>query len=184
MSEPRAPREVVRLGFGNKVGRALWAIACFMFYRPTPRPFHAWRRLVLRLFGAQIGAGAHPYPRARIWAPWNLVMAPGSSLADDVDCYCVARVTLGENANVSQYSYLCTASHDPDVAGLPLVAAPITIGRMAWVGADVFVAPGVVIADGAVIGARSTVLDCVGVGEIVGGSPARLIRRRRDAGWR
>jgi putative colanic acid biosynthesis acetyltransferase WcaF len=184
MPEARAPREIVRLSLGNKVGRMLWSIVYALFYRPTPRLMHGWRRLLLRLFGAQVGAGAHPYPRARIWAPWNLVMAPRSCLADDVDCYCVARVTLGEDVTVSQYSFLCTASHDPDLPGMPLVAAPITIGRKAWVGADVFVAPGVTIADGAVIGARSTVLQSVGQAEIVGGAPARYIRRRADAGWR
>jgi putative colanic acid biosynthesis acetyltransferase WcaF len=168
----------------NKVGRTLWSIVEILFYRPSPRLCHGWRRLLLRLFGARIGAGAHPYPRARIWAPWNLVMAPRSCLADDVDCYCVARVTLGEGVTVSQYSYLCTASHDPDLPGMPVVAAPITIGRHAWIGADVFVAPGVTIAEGAVVFARSTVLQSVGVAEIVGGSPARLIRHRADAGWR
>ena len=89
-------------------------------------------------------------------------------------CYSVALIHIGREATVSQYSYLCTASHDPDVPGLPLVAAPIRIGDRAWVGADVFVAPGVSIAEGAVVGARSTVLGNVGTGEIVGGAPARL----------
>ncbi|TFU03864.1 putative colanic acid biosynthesis acetyltransferase [Polymorphobacter arshaanensis] len=169
---------------GNKLARLLWAVVYVLLYRPSPRPLHGWRRLLLRLFGARIGAGVHPYPRARIWAPWNLVMEPGSGLADDVDCYSVALIHIGREATVSQYSYLCTASHDPDVPGLPLVAAPIRIGDRAWVGADVFVAPGVSIAEGAVVGARSTVLGNVGTGEIVGGTPARFIRRRADAGWR
>lgn len=182
MSE-RQPRTLVTLSLANKLGRALWIIVYMLLYRPSPRLFHGWRRLLLRLFGARIGADAHPYPRARIWAPWNLVMEPGSCLADDVDCYCVALVHIGREATVSQYSYLCTASHDPDVPDMPLVAAPIRIGDRAWVGADVFVAPGVSIADGAVVGARSTVLGNIGAGEIVGGTPARFIRRRSVTGW-
>lgn len=184
MSDAREPRQIVRLSLGNKVARTLWTMVYVLLYRPTPRLFYGWRRLLLRLFGARIGAGAHPYPRARIWAPWNLVMGPVSSLADDVDCYNVARVTLGAYVTISQYSYLCTASHDPDLPGVPLVAAPITIDHHSWVGADVFVAPGVTIAAGAVVGARSTVLRSIGEAEIVGGSPARLIRYRADAGWR
>ena len=180
----RVPRTLVVLSAGNKLARLLWAVVYVLLYRPSPRPLHGWRRLLLRLFGARIGAGVHPYPRARIWAPWNLVMEPGSGLADDVDCYSVALIHIGREATVSQYSYLCAASHDPDVPGLPLVAAPIRIGDRAWVGADVFVAPGVSIAEGAVVGARSTVLNNVAAGEIVGGAPARFIRRRADAGWR
>ncbi|MGL4541033.1 MAG: DapH/DapD/GlmU-related protein [Polymorphobacter sp.] len=183
MSDRRARPQLDQLSLGNKVGRTLWTIVYILLYRPTPRLLHGWRRLLLRLFGAQIGAGARPYPRARIWAPWNLEMAARSCIGDDVDCYSVARISLGEDAVVSQYSYLCTASHDPDLPGLPLVSAPIVIGRRAWVGADVFVAPGVRIGDGAVVGARSTVLANVGRAEIVGGSPARLIRSRLDAGW-
>ncbi len=183
MSE-RAPRVVVQLSRANKLARLAWAIVYALLYRPSPRPLHGWRRGLLRLFGARIGAGVHPYPRARIWAPWNLVMEPGSGLADDVDCYSVALIHIGREATVSQYSYLCTASHDADVPGLPLVAAPIRIGDRAWVGADVFVAPGVSIAEGAVVGARSTVLGNIAAGEIVGGTPARFIRRRADAGWR
>ena len=180
----RVPRTLVVLSAGNKLARLLWAVVYVLLYRPSPRPLHGWRRLLLRLFGARIGAGVHPYPRARIWAPWNLVMEPGSGLADDVDCYSVALIHIGREATVSQYSYLCTASHDPDVPGLPLVAAPIRIGDRAWVGADAFAAPGVSIAEGAAVGARPTGLNKVAAGEIVGGTPARFIRRRADAGWR
>ncbi|WP_207790295.1 LbetaH domain-containing protein [Glacieibacterium frigidum] len=165
----------------NKAGRALWAVLYALLYRPSPRPLHGWRRFLLRCFGATIGPGAHPYPRARIWAPWQLTMGPGSALADDVYCYCVARITLGAFATVSQYSFLCSAGHDTgrlDGGHMPLVAAPITIGARAWVAADVFVGPGVTIGDEAVVGARSTVTRDVGAGEIVAGSPPRFIRMR------
>nr|WP_245960822.1 hypothetical protein [Wenzhouxiangella sediminis] len=55
---------------------------------------------------------------------------------------------------------------------MPLVAAPITIGERAWVTADVFVAPGVTIGDGAVILARSTVVEDVPAWTVMGGNPA------------
>ena len=58
-----------RLGWRNQLGRALWGIAWLLLYRPSPRPLHGWRRLLLRCFGARVGRGAHPYPSARIWAP-------------------------------------------------------------------------------------------------------------------
>jgi putative colanic acid biosynthesis acetyltransferase WcaF len=156
----------------NKVMRALWHVCWLFLYRPTPRPLHGWRRILLRAFGARIGDGAHPYPRARIWAPWNLVMQEHRCMSDDVDCYCVATITLGAHATVSQYSYLCSASHDYRDATLPLVAAPITIESEAWVAADVFVGPGVRIGEGAVVGARSSVFHDVSPWTLVAGSPA------------
>jgi putative colanic acid biosynthesis acetyltransferase WcaF len=56
---------------------------------------------------------------------------------------------------------------------MPLVIAPIVIESEAWVAADVFVGPGVKIGEGAVIGARSTVMNDVEPWSVVVGSPAR-----------
>ncbi len=178
----RAALQPVTLDWRNKLARCVWGLVYILLYRPSPRLFHGWRRLLLRGFGATIAAGAHPYPRARIWAPWNLQMDRDAGLADDVDCYNVALVRIGTGATVSQYSYLCTAGHDPDRAGgtMPLIAAPIDIGAGAWVAADAYIGPGVCIGDGAVVGARSTVLRSVPARAIVAGNPARLIRMRAE----
>jgi putative colanic acid biosynthesis acetyltransferase WcaF len=127
--------------------------------------------MILRLFGAKVGANAHPYPLARIWAPWNLSMDVASCLSDHVDCYSVAPITIGAHATVSQYSYLCSASRDYRDPTMPLIIAPITVGADAWVAADVFVGPGVRIGDGAVVGARSTVTQDVEPWTVVAGSP-------------
>jgi len=139
---------------------------------------HNWRCFLLRLFGAKIGKGVHPYPTAKIWAPWNLQMDDHSCLADDVDCYCVARISIGAHSTVSQYSYLCGASHDYQQLQMPLITAPIEIGNHVWVAADVFIGPGVNIADGAVVAARSTVVKNVEAWTVVAGTPARFIKNR------
>jgi putative colanic acid biosynthesis acetyltransferase WcaF len=167
-----------RITFGSRARRVAWKIVWLLLYRPSPRPFHAWRRLLLRAFGARIAAGAHPYAAARIWAPWNLTMAVNSCLSDDVDCYCVAPITIGPFATVSQYSYLCSASHDYRDPTMPMVLAPIDIGAEAWVAADVFIGPGVAIGEGAVVGARSTVTHDVPAWTVVAGSPP-LVRAQR-----
>jgi putative colanic acid biosynthesis acetyltransferase WcaF len=163
--------------YRNRAGRVLWTMVWCVFFRPSPRPFHAWRCWLLRLFGATIEQGAHPYPSARIWAPWNLTMREGSCLGDHVDCYSVDRVTLEPYATVSQYSYLCTASHDYTIQEMPVTTAPIRIGRRAWVAADAFVGPGVTIGEGAVVGARASVFRSVDPWTVVGGNPARILKK-------
>ena len=165
------PLQAAKITAANRLMRVAWEVCRVLLYRPTPIPMHAWRRMLLRAFGAKVGKGAHPYPRARIWAPWNLSMDAYSCLANDVDCYCVAPVRLGTHVTVSQYSYLCTASHDFRDPSMPLVAAAITIEDEAWVAADVFVGPGVNIGKGAVVGARSTVIADVEEWKFVAGSP-------------
>jgi len=162
----------------NRAARALWEAVWLLLYLPSPRPLHGWRRFLLRLFGAKVGAKARPYPSARIWAPWNLEMGEGSCLGDKVDCYSVAKVVLGDWSTVSQYSYLCSASHDYQFESMPLIVAPITIGARAWIGADAFIAPGVTIGEGAVVGARSTVFADVLAWTVVAGSPARHLKSR------
>ena len=101
-----------------------------------------------------------------------------SCIADDVDCYSVAKVTIGRYATVSQYSYLCTAGHDYRDMTMPLTAAPIDIDDEAWVAADVFVGPGVTVGRGAIVGARSTVTSDVAAWQVVAGSPPEALGSR------
>lgn len=166
-------------GLADRTRRLLWKITWTLLARPTPVPFHGWRRLLLRLFGARIGKGAVVYPSAKIWAPWNLTLADGSCLAEGVDCYNVARITLGAGAIVSQRAFLCSASHDPHRADFPLITGPIDIGAKAWIAAEAFVGPGVAIASHAVVAARAVVVRSVPEDKIVGGNPAKVIGHRK-----
>jgi putative colanic acid biosynthesis acetyltransferase WcaF len=167
-----------RLRFRNRAARTLWGVIWLTLYRPTPRAFHFWRCALLRLFGAKIGKGAHPYPSAMIWAPWNLEMGENSCLSDQVDCYCVDKIRIGSHSTVSQYSFLCTATHDYEDPEFGLMVAPIDIGERVWVTADVFVAPGVSIGDGAVVQARSSVFSDIEPWVVAAGNPAMTVKPR------
>jgi putative colanic acid biosynthesis acetyltransferase WcaF len=80
---------------------------------------------------------------------------------------------------VSQFTYLCTGSHDYQKHHMPLIHAPITIGREAWIAAGVFVAPGVRIADGVVVGAMSVVTKSLSQPwSVYAGNPCRFVKPR------
>ncbi|HXJ71427.1 MAG TPA: putative colanic acid biosynthesis acetyltransferase [Candidatus Dormibacteraeota bacterium] len=162
----------------NKVARQLWSVVWLFLFRPTPKWLHGWRRFLLRSFGAKIGRGTFPFPSAKIWAPWNLEIGDHCALADHVDCYCVDKIVIGSNVTVSQYSFLCTASHDYEDPHMALITAPITIGDGAWVTADVFIGPGVNVGEGAVIAARASVFRDVPPWTVVAGNPAKVIKQR------
>jgi putative colanic acid biosynthesis acetyltransferase WcaF len=172
---------VNKLGLRNQLLRAVWQIVYWVLFRFSPTPLQAWRRLLLRLFGAALDSGANVYPSAKIWAPWNLRMGSHSCLAREVDCYCVAPISIGDHALVSQYSFLCSATHDYTSAGFELISKPIDIGAKAWLAADVFVGPGVTIGEGAVIAARSTVVKNVPPWEVWAGLPAKFVKTRHLA---
>lgn len=162
----------------NRLRRVLWSIVYLVVFRPSPKPLHGWRRLVLRAMGARIGRGAHVYPSAVVWAPWNLVMKDHSCIGPHVDCYNVAPIAIGRCATVSQYAFLCTGTHDYSELTLPLTTKPIQICDHAWICADVFVGPGVTVGEGAVAGARSSVYKSVEPWTVVAGNPARFLKRR------
>jgi putative colanic acid biosynthesis acetyltransferase WcaF len=162
----------------NRMMRLMWRIVFVFFFRPSPQFCYRWRLFLLRMFGARVHLSAIVHPSVKIWAPWNLILDEGSCLSPHVDCYSVASVHLGKNSTVSQYSFLCTASHDYNSPSLPLVVAPIVIGVNAWVTADVFIGPGVHVGAGAVVLARSTVVSNVEPWDVVGGCPARHISTR------
>lgn len=167
-----------RLSFGNRMGRAIWNVVWLIFFRASPVICFPWRRFLLRLFGARIGKKASIYPSAKIWAPWNLEMGDYSCLSRSVDCYSVDKIIIGTNATVSQYAYLCTASHDITDPHMKLVTAPITIGNGAWICASAFIGPGIKVGEGAVAGACSVVTKDIPAWMVVGGNPACIIKKR------
>lgn len=162
----------------DKLYRLTWMFVQATLYRWSPIPLHAWRRGLLRLFGAHIEAGVHVYPDARIWAPWNLVMRKESCLGPRSICYSAASVHLGEYSVVSQGAHLCAATHDHRDRDFTLLIGPIEVQCNAWVAADAFVGPGVTIEKGAVVGARAVTLRNVAAGTVVVGNPAKIVSCR------
>lgn len=176
------PHTEPSFGFRNRLTRTLWKLFCFFLFRYTPRSFHQWRSLVLKLFGADLGKDCHVYPKAKIWAPWNLKMYGASCLANHVTCYNIERVSIGYRSVISQGTHLCTGSHDYSHPKFTLIAKPITIGPEVWIAAECFVGPGVTIGDNAVIGARSVVTEDIPDGMVCAGNPCRPIKKREGFG--
>lgn len=158
--------------------RLAWGLTWNLLGRWTPVPLHGWRRFLLRSFGAKIHRTAKVYPHVRVWYPANLSMQEYSCLASDVNCYCMDRVELGPYALVSQGAYLCGGTHNIDDPHFQLIAKPIIIGASAWIAAEAFVGPGVTVAEGAVLGARSVTFKNLEHCMVYAGNPARPLRKR------
>lgn len=162
----------------NQIRRLLWAFVYYLFFRISPRPFHAWRVFLLKCFGAKIGRGCHIRSSAKVWAPWNLVMKDYSSISDNVKCYSMAEIELGKKVVVSQGAHLCAGTHDYNSTNFQLVVKPIRIKSDSWVCADAFVGPGVVVEEGCVLGARSVTFKSTEAWSVYTGNPALKIRAR------
>jgi putative colanic acid biosynthesis acetyltransferase WcaF len=157
-----------------------WLVQWFLF-RPSPQVLFGWRRWLLRSFGAKIGQGVLIRPTAWITYPWKVTIDDYAWIGDDVVLYSLGEIHIGAHSVVSQRSYLCTGGHDYTRIGFDIEAHPITIGAEAWLATDVFVAPGVEIGDGCVVGARSSVFASLPPAMICYGSPAKPVRPRPPA---
>ena len=167
------------ISFKHKLLRGLWSVFWFLLARPFPRRVaNGWKLFLLRLFGAKLHSKSVVYSSARIYIPWNLEMHEYACLAPEVDCYNAAKISIGAHATISQKTYLCAASHDITKSSNPLLTAPIIIKDQAWVGADAFIGMGVTVGQGAVVGAKAAVFKNVEPWTIVGGNPAKFIKKR------
>jgi putative colanic acid biosynthesis acetyltransferase WcaF len=162
-----------------KVMRVLWAVVYRLFFRCTPNPMRKWRAFVLRCFGAKVSPLARVSPTAVITFPWNLEMEDYATLGSDAICYSTADVFIGRMATVSQYAYLCSASHDYEDKNFTLFARPIRIEAQAWICAGAMVGPGVTVGEGAVLGAKSTAFKNLSPWKVYAGMPAIAIKERK-----
>ncbi|UCG34862.1 MAG: WcaF family extracellular polysaccharide biosynthesis acetyltransferase [Candidatus Omnitrophota bacterium] len=162
----------------NRLLRLIWNIVYVVLFKFSPPPLRIWRSFLLRCFGAKIGKRCHVYPKAKIWAPWNLAMDDYACIADDVICYSMAKITLGKKVVISQGTFLCAGSHDYQDPHFRLFAKPIKIEANVWVAAQAFVTPGVTIGEGAVIGARSVVTEDMPAWMVCVGNPCKPIKTR------
>lgn len=156
----------------------LWWLVQATLFRGSPQLLYGFRRGLLRLFGAQIGKGVRIRPSVSIPYPWKLKIGDHSWIGDNVVLYTFAEITIGNDAVVSQKSYLCAGTHDYHSPSFDIQALPIVIEDEAWLAADVFVAPGVTIGKGTVVGSRSSVFTSLPAMMVCVGSPARPIHAR------
>jgi len=163
---------------GTKLLRALWHCFQLPFWPHTPRMLSPLRIFLLRMFGAKIGPGCQVDGGVKIWVPWNLKMGTHSTIGFNSEIYNFASVEIGDHVVVSQRSYLCTSTHEYTHPHFLLVSSPIRIESQSWVAAQVFVAPGVTVREGAVIGACSVVTRSMPAWMVCAGNPCRPIKKR------
>lgn len=91
-----------------------------------------------------------------------------------------ARVTFGDNVFIGPNVSIFTACHplDPvERAKFVEWAEPVTVGSNVWIGGGAILLPGITVGDNSVIGAGAVVTRDVPSGVVVGGNPAKVIKK-------
>ncbi|MGC1481993.1 MAG: hypothetical protein WA771_15950, partial [Chthoniobacterales bacterium] len=99
-----ANRKVAKYSRGELAARALWGL-CRPLFRFSPRICWGWRRWLLRIFGAKVGAHVHIDPSAKIFIPWNLEIGDWSAVGFEALIYNLGPVVIGEKVTISQRAH-------------------------------------------------------------------------------
>jgi putative colanic acid biosynthesis acetyltransferase WcaF len=162
----------------DRIRRLLWGMVESTLFRCSPHPAYAWRRLLLRAFGAKLTGSVRIRRTVHIEIPWNLTVGENTAIGDHAILYCLGPVTIGRSVTISQYAHLCAGTHDYRSPAMTLLKPPIVIGDDVWIATDAFVGPGVSVGDRAVLGARSSAFSDLPASMICVGSPAKPIKPR------
>ncbi len=158
--------------------RAAWQQVQRFCIRPSFRRAHGWRRMWLRMFGANMDHTAGTKASTTIWHPWLFELGAHSMLSEGVEIYNLGPVRIGSHTVLSQDVYVCAGTHDHTDPTLPLLRPTVTIGSGVWICAGAFIGPGVTVGDNSVVAARAVVVRDVPPGVIVGGNPAKVLKAR------
>ena len=129
-----------------------------------------------------IGAQSQIKNDTRIWGQSAFTLGPDSYI--DQECHFDLRrdITIGRESVVSGGCWIYTHMLFHSVlSGAPYRFAPVTVGDRSYLGANVFVLPGVAVGSCAIVGARAVVTKDVGDGLVVAGNPAKEIVPGRAA---
>lgn len=174
------PVQTNEMPTSEKIKNYIWVFINNTIFRFTPpiSLFKIWRNLLLKAFGAKIEWNCNVHPKAKIEYPWRLTMGSLSSIGERCWVYALDNITIGEKTCIGKEVNLITGSHDIADSTFKLITKPINIGNCVWVTTRATILPGVQINDFAVVANNSVVTKDVQQNEIVGGNPAKFIKKR------
>lgn len=162
----------------SKIVVQIWWIVQGTLFALSPQFFYGWRRFLLRLFGAKIGRGVLIRPSTKITYPWKISIGDFSWIGEETVLYSLGEIVIGNNVAVAHGVYFNTGLHDYTQKKFTILSKNIYVEDECWITNDVYIAPGVKIGKGCVIGARSSVLKDMKEGWVCYGTPAIPIKRR------
>lgn len=178
VSNKTIPKYVDTIPKSDKIYRLVWRIVSLIIFRPFSLPFFkTWRIFILRTFGAEIEKDCNIYASAYIPSPRNLKMGKHSTIGPEAKLH-FGKTIIGKKVTISQRAYICSATHEIDSLNTPFISGVIEIKDFAWVAAEAFVMNNITIGEGAVVGARAAVFKNVDPWTVVGGNPAKFIKKR------
>ena len=143
---------------------------------------HFVQMRVVAAFGARIGRQVYIKPRVNIHFPWKLQIGDHTWIGEEVFLLNFEPIVIGAHCCISQRAFVCTGNHDFRKPEMSYRNRPITIQDGAWIGAQVFVSPGVTVGSEAVVTVGSVVTSDLAAGMVCSGNPCHPVQPRWKKG--
>ena len=175
LSSDKAVQKVI-----NRLYNYLADLALFKLHLLVNIPSHHFRRFLMRVYGAKIGAGSAIHMGCRFFSLKNLRIGKDTIIGDHVFLDGRASLKIGDHTDIASQVLIYNSEHDINSEDFGANLAAVNIGDYVFIGPRVIILPGVKIGNGAVVGAGAVVTNDVEDFAIVGGVPAKVIGERKN----
>lgn len=144
---------------------------------------HFIRNLFFKVAFKRFGSGGLLDYRCFVRYPWRVSIGNNVDINRGCELYSSMQtsggvITLEDNVVLGPGVIIFSSTHDYKMLDLPDISAPVKICRYVWVGGKTIILPGVIIGEGAVIGAGSVVTRSIPPYCVAVGNPAKVIKQR------
>ena len=140
-----------------------------------PNPIRKW---YLRCFGVKIGRKSCIHRGCKFFHVGNFSI--GESSVINFGCYLDNRrgIAIGDNVGIAHNTKIYTLGHNLNSPQFETKGLPVKIEDNVFIFSNAMIMPGVTIHEGAIVLAGSVVTKDVPAWTIVGGNPAKEIKKR------
>lgn len=149
-------------------------------------PSHHLRRFFYRLSGIKIGKGSTIHTGARFYETQKIKIGNDTIVGEGVVLDGRDAITIGDHVAIATGVMIYNAEHDLASPYFDPIHEPVVINDYVFIGPRAIILPGVTIGKGAVVGAGAVVTKNVDEYSVVGGVPAKEIKKRpiRDLSYK
>ncbi len=163
---------------GNRIKSILLDVELMWLRGVGNIPSHTIRKFLYQLSGIKIGRESTIHMWANFFNPRGISIGEGTIIGDHAFLDGRAPLSIGNHVAIASQVLIYNSEHNIDSPDFKADEEPVIISDYVYIGPRAIILPGVKIGMGAIIAAGAVVTKDVEPSVVVGGVPAKEIRKR------